>query len=131
MVKEKIDVKDFEKISEENEFFLWHFTAENTGTAIRSIFEIEDYRLPNPMNTILEQISIPYFESKIENSYNFVMNLGDNYLKNCYKNGFQPVIVGFHKRRAVTSTYKECYCPDGIINLIWQLNPKFILDANV
>jgi hypothetical protein len=42
---------------------------------------------------------------------------------------FSPIMIGFNKNRKVTSTQDGiCYCTEGIIDIVYQLNPKFILD---
>jgi hypothetical protein len=132
MVREKIKVDDFYRISKENEYFLWNFVVRNmSSTHIKPLFEPEDYRNPNPLKSILEFIPIPYFESNLEDSFDFVMNLGNIFTKNVYKNNmFYPLIVGFNKKRVVSSTFSRCYCIEGILEIIEDLNPQFILDAN-
>jgi hypothetical protein len=134
MIREKIKVDDFNRISKDHEYFLWNFVIQGQGmssTHIRPIFEPEDYKNPNPLKSILELIPIPYFESRLEESYDFVMNLGDIFTKNVYKqNFFYPLIIGFNKRRVVSSTYSRCYCVEGILEIIGDLNTQFILDAN-
>ena len=130
MVKEKVTVKDYEKISTENEYFLWHFTSKTSSTYIRPYFDVENPKFPNPLKVILESIPIPYFESKIEDSYDFVMSLGNIFIQNTYKNKvFNPVIVGFNRKRAVSNTFSHCYCNEGILEVIGELNPQFILNA--
>jgi hypothetical protein len=131
MIREKVNYTDFERISKENEFFLWNFVSKNSKIAVRPFFEEEDYQNPNPLKSILEFISIPYFESEIEKNYDFVMNLGNTFQKTVYqKNMFYPVLIGFNRKRVVSSTYNSCYCVEGILEIIGDLNPQFILDAN-
>jgi hypothetical protein len=131
MIREKVSVKDFDRISKENEFFLWNFVSNEMGTHIRPYFEHEDYKNPNPLKSILEYIPIPYFETELEKSYDFVMDLGDIFTKTVYKKGiFYPVIIGFNRKRVISSTYQYCYCTEGILELIGELNPQFILDAD-
>jgi len=134
MIREKINSTEFERISKENEYFLWNFVIQGQGTSsnhIKPLFEPEDYRNPNPLKSILELIPIPYFESDLEDSYDFVMNLGNTFLNTVYqKNMFYPVLIGFNRKRVVSSTYSRCYCVEGILEIIEDLNPQFILDAN-
>jgi hypothetical protein len=131
MIREKIKVEDFNRISKENEFFLWNFVIQGMTSHIKPLFEPEDYKYPNPLKSILELIPIPYFESDLSESYDFVMNLGNVFTKNVYKqNMFYPLIIGFNKRRVVSSTYSRCYCVEGVLEIIGELNPQFILDAD-
>lgn len=132
MIREKIKVKDFERISKENEFFIWHFVGHTNQLAIRPFFEPKNSLFPNALDSILSLISVPYFETEIKDSYDFLINLDNAFSKNIYWNGyFQPVMVSFNRRRMVSHTYGPyCFCPEGIIELIGDLNPQFILDVS-
>jgi hypothetical protein len=132
MIREKVNVSDFDRISKENEYFIWNFVTTPMTTHIKSLFELEDYRHPNPLKSILEFINVPYFESDLESSHDFVRNLGDRFLKTVYKNGIlHPVMISFNRKRVVSSSYHNCYCIEGVLELIGELNPQFILDANI
>lgn len=132
MIREKVIVSDFDKIARENEYYIWNFTHYNENLQIKSIFQPEHPFLPNALIQILNTIPVPYFESVIEDSYDFLINLDNHFAKNIFKNGhFQPVIVSFNRKRMVNHTYGPyCYCTEGIIELIGELNPQFILDSN-
>ena len=86
MIRKEIDVSEFEKIAKEHEYFIWNFITKDSQIAIRPFFEPEDYTSPNPLKSLLESVSIPYFETDLKTNYDFVMNLGDIFLKNVYKN---------------------------------------------
>jgi len=132
MIREKINVSDFDRITRENEFFIWNFTHFTESLQIKSIFQPEHPFLPNALIGILDTIPVPYFESVIEDSYDFLINLDTPFIKNITKNGFfQPVMISFNRKRMVNHTYGPyCYCTEGIIELIGELNPQFILDSN-
>ena len=56
--------------------------------------------------------------------------------KNLYvdkKYYFNPIIIGFKKNKIITSTFEEgnCYCNEGIIELIGKLNPEFLLNSKL
>jgi hypothetical protein len=75
-------------------------------------------------------VDIPFFESYTEDSVDFLINLGFS-AKKFWSGGkeFSPIMIGFNKNRKVTSTQDGiCYCTEGIIDIVYQLNPKFILD---
>lgn len=75
-------------------------------------------------------VDIPFFESYTEDSVDFLINLGFS-AKKFWLGGkeFAPIMIGFNKNRKVTSTQDGiCYCTEGIIDIVYQLNPKFILD---
>ena len=46
---------------------------------------------------------------------------------------FNPIIIGFKKNKIITSTFEEgnCYCGEGIIELIGKLNPEFLLNSKL
>jgi hypothetical protein len=134
MIREQITVKDYERISKENEYYLWHFVRKSdTGPIlIHSIFD--DSLKENHLNPLLEIFDIPYFESYIEDSLDFLDMLGIP-LNLLYLNkiqNFNTFILAFKKRRLVTSTLDGyCMCSEGITDLIYNLNPKFIENLNL
>jgi hypothetical protein len=130
MIREQVTVEDFNRISQENEYYLWHFVKKEyvTSLEIQSYFydKTEKYKL----KTILDMVDIPFFESYTEDSVDFLINLGFSAKKFWSgKKDFVPIMIGFNKNRKVTSTLDgNCYCTRGIIDIVYQLNPKFILD---
>ena len=137
MIREKITINDYERISRENEYYIWHFVRK-TNMGIRSIYSIFDEtefrpNYPHQLKTFLEICDIPYFESYVEDSVDFLDNLislsrlfnkGDNKLNTC--------VLGFNKRRMVTSTMDgHCLCVEGISEIIYELNPNFIERINL
>ena len=137
MIREKITVNDYERISRENEYYIWHFVRKtNMGTrAIYSIFDESSfpYGSSHQLESFLEICDIPYFESYVEDSIDFLdklipldrlMSKNDNKLNTC--------ILGFNKRRMVTSTmHGHCMCIGGISEIIYELNPDFIKRMNL
>ena len=65
MIRELVSVQDFERISQENEYFIWHFLMndEFSQPSMRSIFSENEkyYDSPNKMIQFLEIFDIPYF----------------------------------------------------------------------
>jgi len=135
MIKEKIKVEDFERISKENKFFLWNFVVHNNHhLEIRPIFEpYPSDKFPNGLISILEIIDIPYFETEVKDAYDFLINLDNRFIKSVFvNNAFQPQLISFNRRRMVGNTLKpKCYCVQGIIDLIGELNPQFLLDSKI
>ena len=134
MIRERITVQDYEKISRENEYYLWHFVRKNdTGPEmIYSYFEEEQSKKGHQLKGILDKIDIPYFESYLEDSFDFLINLGisANLLWISETKEFNTIILAFNKRRKVTSTFEgHCMCMEGILDMIYQLNPQYILNA--
>jgi hypothetical protein len=132
MVRERITVNDFERITKENEYFIWHFVNPNSATQLKSIFQPDNPFNPNPFIPILKSISVPYFESDSQESYDFLINLDTPFIVNAHKNNtYNPVVISFNRKRMVNHTFGPyCYCIEGAIELIGELNPQFILDIN-
>jgi hypothetical protein len=150
MIRQEVLIKDFYRIAKENEYFLWHFLQkeqEATRLSIWSIFKENtavNKDLDNALIHILDKINIPYFESYTEDSIDFLMDIGldgkllwsSKNFKNWYvdkKYNFNPIIIGFKKGKIITSTFEEgnCYCNEGIIELIGKLNPEFLLNYKI
>jgi hypothetical protein len=128
MIREKVTVNDFQKIAKENEFFLWHFVNTDSVTQLKSIFIPDNPFQPNPIFGILDAVPIPYFESDSKESYDFLINLDTLFIRHLYKQGiYSPVIIGFNRRRMVTHTLGlHCYCIEGVIDIIGELNPQYL-----
>jgi hypothetical protein len=151
MIRQEITVKDFNKIAKENEYFLWHFLQkeqENNALIMWSIFKEKNdtikKRPENEMKLVLDKIDIPYYESYTEDSIDFLMDMGVNSEKlwepKKYKNlhidknrYFSPIVIGFKRNKIITSTFEQgnCYCHQGIIELIGKLNPEFLLNSKL
>ena len=138
MIREKITHKEFHKIAKENEYFLWHFVQKEQPKNYLSVCSILDGKKEkNPLEYILEDLDIPYYESYTEDSIDFLMGLGYS-PKNLYhppksyseiipwNYRFGPVLVGFKKFSNVISTHNNCYCIEGVIDVIHELNPEYM-----
>jgi hypothetical protein len=135
MIREKIKVEDFDRISLENDYYLWHFFTKKVPCrpSMRSIFDEPELDLisSNSLAEFLEIFDVPYFESYIDDSMDFLDTLGvplqflkagegENRLIN-------PFMLTFNRRRLVNATYNGfCVCASGITKLLYDLNPKFI-----
>jgi hypothetical protein len=150
MIRQEVSINDFRRIAKENEYFLWHFLQkeqESTSLGIWSIFKENtstNKNVDNALIHILDKIDIPYFESYTQDSIDFLMDMGldgkllwtSNNFKNWYvdkKQNFRPIIIGFKRTKIITSTFEEgnCYCYEGIIELIGKLNPEFLLNYKI
>ena len=138
MIRKKVTIQDYEKIAKNNEYFIWNFiTKDDYPYEIFSFFE-KNVDV-HPLKEVLKYIKIPYFESYLDkDSVDFLINLelSPHHLWRKDVEGksiFHPLFVGFNKRRKVNSSYDEnsCYCKEGLINLIFELNPNFILNAKL
>ena len=140
MIREIVSVKDFDRISNEHEFFLWNFINGDDCIKLQSYFkDIEPNRRnqvePHELREILSNFpNLPYFESYVNESYDFLINLGNEFREKTWskKTGYyQPVLIAFNRKRVASNTYVHCYCLEGILNVIGELNPQFILDVQI
>lgn len=150
MIRQEVSIKDFYKIAKENEYFLWHFLQkeqELTKLSIWSIFKenkVINKSVENSLIHILDKINIPYFESYTEDSIDFLIDMGldgrELWTPKKYKNQhidknlyFNPIVIGFKRNKIITSTFEKgnCYCYEGIIELIGKLNPEFLLNSKL
>lgn len=146
MIRERVKCEDFKRIAKENEYFLWHFLMEDqydTSHALWSIFDEKlnpGTQLPevNQLDVLLSMTDVPYFESYVKDSVDFLINLGFN-ATNLYKLRnpwpgqpperrwyYVPLVVGFKRTGVVWSTHRVCYCIDGVTEIILKLNPNLL-----
>ena len=147
MIREKVTVNDFQRITKENEYFLWHFLMEDqhdSALALWSIFETKDKhhfgydpsKQLNQLDVLLSEVNIPYFESHVKDSIDFLANLGLS-VKSLYRptnDGrpipkrwfYQPIVIAFKRTRMITNTHRTCYCIDGITEIILKLDPNLL-----
>lgn len=138
MIREQVTVQDFERISRENEYFMWHFLMNETYTqpTMRSIFSENEkfYRSGNKMVEFLNIFDVPYFESYADDSIDFLDMLGVPLEKLRVFNtpDLKPFVIVFNHKRLVTATYNGfCLCPEGITDMLYELNPEFIHNAKL
>lgn len=146
MIREKVTVDDFKKIAKENEYFLWHFLMKKQHETTMGLWSFFDEKI-NPytqepvihqLNTLLSITDVPYYESYVKDSMDFLINLGLN-AKNLYilrnpwpelppnKNfHYVPVVIGFKRTGMVYNTLQTCYCVEGITEIILKLNPNLL-----
>ena len=134
MIIEKVVFSDFKRISEENEYYLLHFLnpgKEQGQLALRSIIDEPVKGSYNLLDNFFKHIQVPYFESYVKDSVDFLINLGVP-AKNIWSDGkFNPLIIGFNKKRIVKGTYEYCYCVETLTEIIIKMNPKFIEDIKL
>jgi len=137
MIREKITTKDFRKIANSHEYFVWHFLRENQSTdtinVLYSYFdEIEGKT--HPLRQFFNMIpSVPYYESLTQDSFEFLMEL--NIKQNNWwvpRAGFQPLILGFKKGVKVIDTVDlRCYCIDSMVETVFFLDSDLMLSLGV
>lgn len=134
MIREKIKVEDFDRISFKHDYYLWNFVLRDIPCKpkMHSIFDKDDDETgePNIMTQFLNVFDIPYFESYVEESVDFLDKIGVP-LESIRQKGeiktIKPFMLTFNRRRLVNATYNGyCFCPEGITDLIFDLNPEFI-----
>lgn len=139
-----VTIDKFSEIARNNEFFLWHFLKKNQEKGILSLFSYSETKegIDNKIKEIIDLIGIPYFESYTEDCMDFLHDVGGFEYKQLWNNEdspiltanknerFNPVIIGFKKFNKVSDTFKKCYCVDGLLEVIADLNPEFLLKIN-
>jgi hypothetical protein len=146
MIRERATVNDFKKIAKENEYFLWHFLMENQHDTVYGIWSFFDEKInPNTnesehhmVRTLLSMTDVPYYESYVKDSMDFLINLGLNgkdlyILRNPWPHlppekrwNYVPLVVGFKRTRMVYNTHRVCYCVEGMTEIILRLNPELL-----
>lgn len=145
--REVITIKDFHRVAKENEFFIWHFLKKNQCAGnheLCSYFDNYTGELSEITHTtkyLFNSIDIPYFESYTEESMDFLLDLGfegnflyqrnsNNGLYKTKEQKFSPLFIAFNRFIMVGSSAQKCYCSNYLIELIMELNPKFILNSH-
>jgi hypothetical protein len=130
---EYISVKDYRKIGLENKYWFWFFTASkiNSGLQIHPINVDASFDGFHPFRTLIDQLEIPVFETKTEDSIDFLISLDPNlHIKNLNPepNYFAPIILGFNHMRLVSSTQhpKKCFCVEGVLEMVADMNVELL-----
>lgn len=126
---EIVTVKDYHRLCQENEYFFWHFVVNdgNMITTLKPVTNILGKTFESPLNEIQETLNIKIYESHIEDSVDFLLNLGYKseliFDRNC--NCFGPKFIGFRNGIKVAGTAAEvkCYCTEGVVEIIYLTNP--------
>jgi len=137
MIREKVLVSDFKKISAEYPIFIWHFLQKEQRLVpftLQSYFDdLESILMKrNPLYETLQMVDIPYFESYLHESMDFLMDLGFDVTSiyhpkpevvgaEHYKH-YTPLVAGFKNGQLISSTRDFCYCTDGLLEVISTLD---------
>lgn len=129
----KIKSTDLFTIAKEHEFFFWHFTIpRNRSLVLFPYLEPAEEGETHQLKELVDFTGIPFFESDLKEEIDFVMSNIPGAAKHAWgpKDGFRPVIVAFNRFKPILSTWNFCYCPEGISELIYHTNPKFLENLN-
>jgi len=141
MERRIITVKDFQSVARNNEYFLWHFMQKKQKDSSLALFSYFDKREgeENKIKEIMDLVNIPYFESYTEDSIDFLNGLDipyanlwspNNTAPNSFHQTFNPIIIGFKKFNKIKTTQDLCYCVDGVLEIILELNPEILSTVN-
>ena len=124
-----ISLNDFEKISNDNEFWVWHLidSIDNPLLEIQPLSKQIDRF--HALETIINKTQIPYFETVIYDAMDFLLYLDNTILqklKTKKPNRMGTALLGFNHSRFVYSTLHYCYCPEGVLEVIAKLNPEYL-----
>ena len=128
--KYPIEPIDFHKISKKHKHWLWHLTDTNVGEFlhIQSLSKKMDFHF---LNEIVNRTKIPIYETNIYDVINTVLYTDDiilQKLKRKKNKEIGPVVLGYNHNRFVYSTLHNCYCPEGVLEIIAKLNIEFLLN---
>ena len=145
LTRKVVTYSEYRKISQENEFYIWHFLQKNQCSRrqeLCSYFEKRSGESENyfhPLKYFLDSTSLPYFESYVEDSIDFLINLGipNEFLVNVKsrklavnnEEKYPPLFMAFNRFKMVGSSLDKCYCSEYFIELTMKLNPNFILET--
>ena len=127
---EIVTVKDYQRLCQENEYFFWHFVVKNHDNtlAIKPVTQILSGKtFDSPLNEIQNALNIKIYESFVEDSVDFLLNLGYKstsiYQPKC--GCVSPKFIGFRHGLKVAGIHAEvgCYCTEGITEVIYLTNP--------
>jgi len=127
---EIVTVKDYHKICQENEFFFWHFVIKDheKNLSIKPVTNILGKTFDSPLNEIQKVLNITIYESFVEDSVDFLLDLGykSNMIFQPKCGCFSPKFIGFRHGLKVAGIHSEvgCYCTEGITDVIYLTNPS-------
>jgi hypothetical protein len=137
MEKKIITYNDFKEIAKNNEYFLWNFLQkeqEKNTLSIWSIFK-QKKGFTNGLKILLDDLSISYYESYVDESIDFLINIGvENKIwapptkgqKRSPNYFYNPVILLFKGHSLKNTTFQSCYCIEGIVDLLGKENPELL-----
>jgi hypothetical protein len=112
----------------------------DSSLGLWSIFDkkndFDGSQMINPIDVLLSEINVPYFESYTKDSIDFLINLGldakllyrhvENFFISPRRMSYHPVVIGFKKTSPIWHTHKTCYCVEGITEVILRMNPHLL-----
>lgn len=126
-------ISDFRKVSLENEIFFWHFIDDLHNDFNYTIQALSQPKFSNPiipdvLPEIIETFGIKIFESKMSESFDFLISQGVQSSGIYNKRGFRPNFYGFRNGVLVAGTNHthKCYCTEGVVEVILQTFPEVL-----
>lgn len=143
MLREKVTVKDFSSIAKTYKHYVWHFIQKKQNRTRLTFYSYFDkthiQHRDHVLVSLIDSLNLPYFESYTEESIDFLMDCnihGSNLYKPTYdpieyihrRRFYTPLFAGFNHYNLVNSTLNFCYCPEGLVNVVAQMDMKYIFD---
>ena len=141
MEEKIITYKDFREIGKNNAYFLWHFLQKDQEENNFSFYSIhkKGKERPNVLNDILPFLSIPYYESYVDENIDFLNSSGIS--RSVWEPPivgqildprflFKPIILLYKGYSLKSSTFQTCYCPEGLIDMLGKENPELLSGFN-
>lgn len=132
MIIEKVKVSDYNRICREHKIFLWHFLEKDHCSDCYNLFSYFDKTSVPGKNHKLKEIvdltQIPYFESSTEDSFDFLIQNGirQEAIWSFKRRMFRPIVVGFKNGVIASHTAKFCYCEEGLLEVIAEIDLKLL-----
>jgi hypothetical protein len=141
MERKIITVNDFQSVARNNEYFLWHFMQKKQEESSLLLYSYFDERegTENKIKELMDLVNIPYFESYTEDSIDFLNGLGipyenlwspNNITPDSFHKTFSPILIGFKNFNKIKTTQNTCYCVEGVLEIISELNPEILTTVN-
>lgn len=128
----KIRLEDFNEVSRNNKYWLWHLT-EKVHSPILEIQPLDEepskFTHFHTFREIVEKTKIPVYQTSVYDVVDFLLYLDNTILtalKKKRNNQIGPHILAFEHSRLVDHTINRCYCSQGIIHMLLNLNPELL-----
>lgn len=128
----KIRLEDFGEVSKNNKYWLWHLT-DKVRNPILEIQPLDEepsqFTQFHTFKEIVKKTKIPVYQTSVYDVVDFLFYLDNTILtalKKKNNNELGPHILAFEHSRLVDHTINRCYCSEGIINMLLNLNPDLL-----
>lgn len=122
----------FNKVSRENEYWLWHIVPKKYPMNLEILpLSVDANPLLgyNPFKLIINQLQVPVFETRVDGYLDYFSKL-PNPIGKHYSNedAYGISLIGMNYSTIITSTLHpgKCYCIAGVLEIISELDVKLL-----